>query len=82
MNGDRKCFEEVGVVGEQEEEENNKLTNNGDLNSSENEFVLENLSKDEQIAILRSKIQQLEIVSNDLRNELNETKSESMNNYG
>lgn len=84
MNGDRKCFEEVGVAVEQEEEEeeNNKLINNGDLNSSENEFVLENLSKDEQIAILRSKIQQLEIVSNDLRNELNETKSESMNNYG
>ena len=63
--------------------------NNFDANTSNNSgsgcdegFPLANLSKDEQIAILRSKIQQFEILCADLRNELNQTKADALNKNG
>ena len=67
-------------TSENQSDDNNKSLVSND--SNENDFALSNLTKDEQIAILRSKIQQLEILDNDLKSELNQTKSESMNNYG
>ena len=97
MIGDLKDFEKTSdLVGigygnelnksEETNDENNSssnsFTNSNSNDSIDNEFALANLTKDEQITILRSKIQQLEIVCNDLRSELNHTKSESMNNYG
>ncbi len=98
MNGDLKDFEKISdfvsncygnELNKNEEETNdentnssNSYSNSSNNDSMDNEFALANLSKDEQIAILRSKIQQLEIVCNDLRSELNQTKCESMNNCG
>ncbi len=46
------------------------------------EFSLSNLTPEEQITIMRSKIQQMEILSADLRNELNLIKSETMHKNG
>jgi hypothetical protein len=50
--------------------------------SSDSSYVLSNLDKDEQIAILRSKIQQLELCADDLRTELSQAKTELMNRNG
>ena len=49
---------------------------------SESDEVVSGLTPAEQIAILRSRIQQLEILSSDLRNDLNHAKSESMHSAG
>ena len=51
-------------------------------NNASDAEVVSGLTEAEQIAILRSRIQQLEILSSDLRNELNHTKSESMHSAG
>lgn len=50
--------------------------------TSDSDEVVSGLTPAEQIAILRSRIQQLEILSSDLRNELNHAKSESMHSAG
>ncbi len=64
------------------EEAGEANANNSSSSSSSDDFPLANLPKDEQIVILRSKIQQLEIICDDLRTELNQAKSESMNKVG
>ena len=58
---------------------NNIIEQNRGSGSDE---VVSGLTPAEQIAILRSRIQQLEILSSDLRNDLNHAKSESMHSAG
>ena len=62
-------------------DENNML-NSSSASSSNDTNEMSNLSKDEQICILKSRIQQLEILSADLRTEISQAKSELMNRNG
>ena len=82
LNGDfKQKFQEIN-----KNENHEHALQNGEVNtsssSSPDEEPLSNLTHGEQIAIYRSKIQQLEILSSDLRNELNQFKSEHMHKVG
>lgn len=63
---------------------NRSCNESSDSQDSDNRgsFALANLTPDEQICILRSKIQQLEILNADMRNELNAIKCETVNKNG
>jgi hypothetical protein len=57
-------------------------TSCGEVSALCDDFSLPSLEPNEQIAILRSKVQQLEIVADELREELKQAKCENMNTNG